>query len=394
MVLSDDSARWVAAWCAAQQVPGTENELPAQPSLPYTLRQIVRPSLGGRRWRLRISNLCGTTPLQLQAVHLARALGPGRSDTQAGSDRVVHFGGATVLTVLPGEEACSDPLSFAHTAGGDLAVTLVYAAPPEVQTGHPGSRATSFVMAGAHAAAERLPAATAVTHWYQLSDLEVQAEAGTRVLVAIGDSITDGRGSTTDGNDRWTDQLLPRIAQARAADPALPPLAVVQTALGGNRVLRDGVGPSLLSRFERDVLRRQGVTHVLLFAGVNDLGTRKDVGLGHGALLTDLQSAIGRMVAQAQAAGLRCILGTVMPYGGHAGYLPDPADEAARLAFNAWIRQHAGADAVADFDAALRDPARPDRLQPHLHDGDWLHPSPAGLAAIAAAVPLEALLGS
>jgi lysophospholipase L1-like esterase len=389
---NNDAKRWVAAWCAAQQVPGDDSLLPVPGPGPFTLRQTVRPSLGGRNWRLRLSNLFGQAPLQLQAVHLARALGAGRSGIGEGSDVAVHFDGQPALQIAPGASACSDVLHFEHRAGEDLAVSIVYAQAPQGQTGHPGSRTTSFVLPGAHAHASDLPDATPTVHWYQLSDLEVLTEARARLLVATGDSITDGRGSTTDGNNRWTDQLLPHLARARAADPALPPLAVVQTALGGNRVLRDGIGPSLRSRFERDVLQRQGVTHLLLLEGVNDLGTRPATGLSHAALLADLQAAIAEMCAQARRAGLRCLLGTVMPYGGNDGYAPDAADEAARQAFNAWIRRPGTADAVADFDAAVRDPARPDRMLPAFHDGDWLHPSPAGLAAMAAAVPLHALL--
>jgi lysophospholipase L1-like esterase len=204
-------------------------------------------------------------------------------------------------------------------------------------------------------------------------------------VVALGDSLTDGRGSTVDGNDRWPDQLLERLR----ARPETAAVAVANQAAGGNRILSHGLGPSALSRFDRDVLAVSGVRWLIVFEGINDLGTAEPTAAAQRAVADDLIAAYDQMITRAHAAGLLVYGATLTPFGGNEGY-DDPAGarEATRQAINAWIRGSGRFDAVVDFDRAVGDPATPRRLRPDFDEGDHLHISPAGYRALAAAVPL------
>ncbi len=384
-------SRWLAAWCAAQQPVEPDNRLPRFPWQRITLRQVLRLGCGGDTWRVRLSNRFGDAPLHVLAAAAAPALEPGTSAIETERNRPLRFGGAPTLHLPPGEDACSDPFELTLAAGQDLALSMLFTRLPGEQTGHPGSRTTSFAAAGDQVLRPWLDGTEPVEHWYAVCDVEVLLAPGRSdaALVAIGDSITDGRGSTTDGNDRWTDALRERWA----AVPAMP--VVLNAALGGNRLLHDRIGPSLRSRFERDVLQRAGVAAALVHIGINDLGTRRenhpDTAEGREALFQALTTAWSELAVQARARGVALLAGTLTPFLGHAGYQPGADDEALRLRLNAWIRSHAGFVAVADFDAALRDPADPGRVRAGLHCGDFLHPSPAGMRALAAAVPAPSL---
>jgi lysophospholipase L1-like esterase len=259
---------------------------------------------------------------------------------------------------------------------------------PARQTSHPGARATSYAAPGRHEMDAELPQAAAFTHWFQLSDIELDAP-GAHAVVAIGDSITDGYGVAPDTNGRWTDALALRLRQAGMKD-----VGVVNAGIGGGRLLRDGLGPNMAARFERDVLGRAGVSHAIVMIGVNDFGTQhrdqEDSPEARARLLADMREALRQLLARAHARGV-CVIGaTITPYAGSGYYQPGPANESDRQAYNRWIREDAGFDGVIDFDAALRDPARPDRILA-AYDNDGLHPNMAGYRAMAAAVPLELL---
>jgi len=380
---------WVASWGTAQLVPEGQNELPAAAWQDATLRQVVRVSLGGSRVRVKLSNAFGTAPLAIDAAGVALALAPGRADVAADSVRALRFGGAAAVTIPAGGEYLSDPVDLPHAGGADLAISLHFAAAPARQTGHPGARATSFLVHGNQVAAPAWRDAQTFTRWYQIAGVEVLAPPRAHAVVAIGDSITDGYGVNPDTYARWTDTLATRLRAAGMTD-----VGVVNAGIGGGRMLRDGLGPNLVSRFERDVLARPGVTHAIVLIGVNDFGVqhrnREDSQAARAQLLDDLKGAYRQIVAQAHVRGV-CVLGaTITPYGGSGYYAPGPDNEADRVAYNTWIRTAGVVDGVVDFDAALRDPARPDRL-PAALDNDGLHPSPAGYVAMAAAVPLDAL---
>jgi len=386
---SDPGQHWVASWGTAQMVPETANELPVANWRDASIRQVVHLSLGGSQVRVRLSNAYGTAPLLVDEASVARAVAPGRAAIDAATLKVLTFDGRSAVTIPAGAEYYSDPVSLDAPAGADLAISLHFTSEPARQTSHSGARASSFLAAGNRTADADWPGAATVTRWFAIADVDVLAPRAAGALVAIGDSITDGYGVTMDGNDRWTDVLAARLRRGNI------PIGTVNAGIGGGRMLKDGLGPNLVSRFERDVLGRAGVTHALVLIGVNDLGNlhrnTPDLPADRRQLLADLRLAHRQLATRARARGVCLIGATVTPYVGSDYYHPEPANEADRQELNAWIRDAGVFDAVVDFDAALRDPAQPQRLAPQYDSGDHLHPSLAGYRAMADAVPLEML---
>lgn len=376
---------WIAAWGSSQMVPGADNALPAEASQDVTLRQIVRPSIGGSGLRVRLSNAFGDAPLVIESASVARALQADKAAIDAQSLTPLRFSGKMHVVIPPGAEWLSDPVDRSITAFEDLALSIHVRAVPPRQTSHPGSRATSYWLPGNHVADADLPGARQVNHWFLLSGIEARA-CRTGAVVALGDSITDGHGATTNGNDRWTDVLARRLGGKRA---------VINQGIGGNRVLLDGLGPNAMSRLDRDVLALPGVTHLILLEGINDLGVlTRDRPVGpedHAAMVEQVTGAYAQIVARARAKGIKVYGATLLPFMGMAYYHPDALNEADRQAINAWIRKPGHFDAVIDFDKVMRDPARPERLNPAFDVGDAIHPNPAGYKAMGEAVPLELL---
>ena len=400
---------WTGSWASSQQIPEPQNALPADDLRDATVRQIVRLSAGGATLRVHLSNVFGTAPLRFTSVHIARpvpapaappaAAGstgppetpslPASSAIEPGSDRALTFAGAPDVIVPAGAEYISDPIDYAVAPLSSLAITFHLDAPPARETSHPGSRATTFYVHGDLVAAADLPGAQHVDHWFQISGVDVLGPPGAGSVVALGDSITDGHATTTNGNDRWTDVLAERLQ----ASPATRAIGVLNAGIGGNHVLTDGLGPSALARFDRDVLAPAGARWLIVFEGVNDLGGlafRGDAtAADHEALVSRILAAYQQIVVRAHAHGIRAIGATLTPFAGSGFYHPGPATEADRQAVNAWIRAPGHFDDVVDFDRVLRDPAHPDQLLPAYDCGDHLHPNPAGYRALGEAVPLS-----
>jgi lysophospholipase L1-like esterase len=380
---------WAASWAASQQVPEPQNALPPDDLRDATVRQIFHLSAGGPALRVHLSNAFGREPLHFTSVHVARPVSPASSAIVPGSDRPLTFAGSPDVTVPPGAEFVSDPLELALAPLSDIAVTFHTDAPPAGQTGHPGSRATSYCVHGDQVSAPSLADAKHIDHWYQVAGIDVLAPPGTASVVALGDSITDGHGATTNGNDRWTDVLARRIFE-RAETPNV---GIVNEGIGGNHLLTDGLGPNALARFDRDVLAPAAVRWVIVFEGVNDLGgLAQKAGATpaeHAALVARILGAYQQIIARAHAHGLLVYGATITPYVGSGYYHPGPQSEADRDAVNSWIRAAGHYDAVIDFDAVVRDPAHPDQLLPAYDSGDHLHPSPAGYKAMGDAIPLS-----
>ncbi|MFE2066922.1 SGNH/GDSL hydrolase family protein [Streptomyces sp. NPDC059467] len=386
---------WVNTWTGMPQLTEVGNLPPA----PFTgeksvladttLRQTVRVTTGGHRLRLRFSNAYGDTPLPLTSVTVALPEG-GRAGTGGivpGSLHRVAFSGRAATVVPVGAQVVSDPVDFELAPGSNLTVTAYTAQgqPDLALTSHPGSRTTSYLVNGDHTEDPDLTGATHVDHWYLLSDVEVLAPAATRAVAVLGDSLTDGRGSTTNGNDRWPDQFFDRLQSRRATSG----IAVLNQAAGGNRVLNDGLGPNVLARLDRDVLSRSGVSWLIVFEGVNDIGTAAATPDAQRAVADDLTAAYQQIVVRAHAQGIRVYGATLLPFGGNAYDDGAGVREAARQRVNAWIRGPGHFDAVIDFDRVVRDPADPSRLRAGLQVGDWLHLNPTGYGALAAAVPTD-----
>lgn len=378
---------WVGAWASAQQIPEPQNALSPDHLRDATLRQIVHLSAGGHALRVRLSNAFGTAPLRLTSVHVAHPVSNASPAIDPATDKPLTFSGRPDVTIPAGADYLSDALDYRLALGSDLAVSIHYDQPPQQQTGHPGSRATSYLAQGDLVSAADLPNARKIEHWYQLSGVDVIAAPGAFSIVAFGDSITDGHGSTTNGNDRWPDVLARRLQSA-----GLRSIGVLNEGIGGNHLLTDGIGPNALARFDRDILAQTAVRAIIVLEGVNDLGGLARTGpvppAAHAALVQHVLAAYQQIVLRAHAAHVRVIGATILPYVGSDYYHPDPVSEADRQAVNAWIRTPGHFDAVLDLDQVTRDPAHPDRLRPAYDCGDHLHPSPAGYAAMANAIPL------
>lgn len=385
---------WVASWGTSQQIPEPHNALPAEDLRDATLRQIVHLSAGGFALRVHLSNAFGTEALHLTSVHVAlptasTSAHPGIAEIVPASDKALTFAGSQDVTIPPGAEFVSDPVDFPVAPLSDLAISLHLDAPPARQTGHPGSRATSYYLHGDLVSAVSLAEPKHVDHWYQISEVDVLAARSGASVVALGDSITDGHGATTNGNDRWTDILAQRLQ----SNPGTKGVGVSNQGIGGNHLLTDGLGPNVLSRFDRDVLAPAAVRWAIVFEGVNDLGGLARTGevpaADHAALVQKVIAAYRQIIARGHAHGLRMIGATITPYGGSDYYHPGPLSEADRQAVNQWIRAKGNFDEVIDFDAVVRDPQHPDHLLAAFDCGDHLHPSPAGYKAMGEAIPLQ-----
>lgn len=390
------AANWVGSWAASEQAPEASNSLEPSELRDATLRQIVHLSIGGSVVRVHISNAFGTVPLHLTSVHIARPTSAASPQIDASTDRALTFSGQPDVTIPAGAEFVSDPVVFMVAPESDLAITFHLDEPPSGETSHPGSRATSYLVHGDHVADADLPGAMKFDHWFNIRGVDVIAPRDAAAIVALGDSITDGHASTTNGSDRWPDDLARRLFAARPGRP----LGVLNEGIGGNRLLLDGLGPNALARFDRDVLAQPGVRYLIVQEGINDIGTFAQQGgqpggqdanqpkSAHEALVHRIIGAYAQIVLRAHAHGIRVLGGTLTPFIGNAYYHPGAMTEADRKAVNRWIRTPGHFDAVVDFDKALRDRARPRQLLPAYDSGDHLHPSPAGYRAMAAAIPL------
>ena len=391
--IASAQTRWVGSWAASQQLVEQQNALPISSAHDVTLRQIVHLSLGGTELRLHLSNRFGAAPLHFTAVHIANSVVADSPKIVSGTDRPLTFSGQLDVTVPAGAGYVCDPVEFPVAALSDLAITLHIDAVPDQQTGHPGSRATSYVAHGDLVSDSDLPQATHLDHWYFVAGVDVSASAQAATIVALGDSITDGHGSTTNSNNRWTDFLAKRLQ----ASPATRLLAVLNQGVGGNRLLLDGLGPNASARFDHDVLAQAGARYLIVLEGINDIGMLTHDGevpqSEHDALVRRVLVAYQQIITNSHTHGIEAIGATIMPFVGSEFYHPGLASEADRQAINQWIRAPGHFDAVIDFAEVMRDPEHPDRLLPAFDSGDHLHPSPAGYRAMADAIPLSLFAG-
>lgn len=370
---------WVATWATAPQLTEPRNMPPAPYLERNTLRQALRVSIGGSRVRVHLSNEYGASPMQVRSAHLADHAGSGR--IAAGTDRALSFDGRPDVTIPAGHAVVSDPLDFELEPMADVAITVWFADVPAELTGHPGSRTTSYIAAGNALAEPSLDDGAQTDHWYVITGIDVVAPGAAGVAI-LGNSITDGRGSTTNGNDRWPDVLSERLRERPATDR----VAVLNLGIGGNCVLRACLGPPGLARFERDILDQAGVRWAVIFEGINDIGQAAGPAEAD-SIARALIAAYRQMIRQARDRGLRVYGATLLPFAG-SDYSTQ-AREAARVTVNRWIRTSDELDAVIDFDAALRDPADPTRLRPDADTGDHLHPDTTGYRLMGEAVDLS-----
>ena len=380
---NDKDDHWVGTWASSPQLGDARNEPPAPGFTDSTLRQIVHVSIGGKQIRIRFSNAFGATVLTISSAHVA--LAAGGSAIKPGSDRPLTFHGQACVIIPPGAPTYSDPVDFDLGPLSDLAVTIHLAGVPDGVTTHPGARATSYLQAGDLVSAADMPAAVRVDHWYFLNGVDVLAKHSAAAAVMLGDSITDGRNSTTNGNGRWPDDLARRL-QARKGTKDV---AVLNEGIGGNRLLHDGLGPNALARLDRDVLAQSGVRWLIVLEGTNDLGTR--VGgqerNEQAATVQAIIAAYEQIILRAHVHNIRVYGATIMPCEGSSYFNIDL--EADRQSINNWIRAPGHFDIVIDLDAATRDPQKPSHLSAAADSGDHLHPADAGYRIMADAIDLK-----
>lgn len=372
---------WVATWATAAQLTEPRNMPPAPGLSGNTLRQALRVSIGGSPLRVHFSNEYGKSPMVIRAAHLARYAGAGA--IEPATDRALSFSGQPGVTIQPGQAITSDPLALELAPMADLALTTAFGDVPPELTGHPGSRTTSYIQQGDATAVSSLASGVQTEHWYAMTSIDVVAP-GAAALAILGNSITDGRGSTTNQQDRWPDMLSRRLR----ADPATRQVAVLNLGTGGNCVLRACLGPAGIARYQRDILDQPGVRWVMVLEGVNDIGGAPP-GPMSDSVAVSLIAAYQQMIQQAHARGLKIYGATILPFKGSGYYSAD--HDAARAKVNTWIRTSGAFDAVIDFDAALRDPGDPTRLRPDADTGDHLHPNANGYRMMGEAIDLKLL---
>ncbi len=380
---------WVATWATAQQIPEPQNALAVDDLRDVTLRQIVHLSVGGPTLRVHLSNAFGTEPLHLASVHIARPLNASAAQIDPASDKPLTFSGNADVIIPAGAEYLSDPIDFPVSPMSNLAISIHYDSSPAQQTSHPGSRATSYLVHGDAVTSADLPDAKKFEHWYQIAAVDVSAPRKAASVVALGDSITDGHGATTNGNDRWTDVLAARLQESSKTRN----VSVLNLGIGGNHLLIDGLGPNVLARFDRDVLAQTEARWIIVLEGVNDLGGFTRLSdpspAEHTAFVKRVIASYEQVITRTHAAHLRVYGATILPYTGSDYYRPPVSNEADRQAINQWIRTPGHFDAVIDFDKAMRDPSHPDRLLPAYDCGDHLHPNPAGYRAMGESIQLR-----
>jgi lysophospholipase L1-like esterase len=377
---------WISSWTASPQAP--RGVIPASFSN-RTIRQIVHLSIGGNKVRVRLSNEFGAKPVLIGAASAAMA--GGSAEIVPASLRPLTFGGSKSVIIPPGAPVVSDPVEFNVAPLTDVAVSLYLPAATELGTVHATGLQTAYVSTtGDFTASSEFPVVDRFTNRFFLTGVMVEPSSPGRAIVTFGDSITDGSASTVNANARWPDVLARRLKEAGVA------AAVLNEGIAGNRVLSDGAGISALARFERDVLSQPGVSHVVIFLGINDIGW-PGTAIEPGGIVRTADEIIAgykQLIERAHLRSIRVIGSPLTPFenalsgGPNQGYFT-PEKEAKRLAVNNWIRTGGAFDAIIDFDRVVADPAHPSAIAAAYDSGDHLHPNDAGYKAMGESINLK-----
>ena len=344
---------WIATWATAPQFT-TESNMPKTKLNDCSVRQTVHISTGGDIMRLKISNEYGNGPLKIKSIYIADAADSCNINDK--NARYLLFKKKHDVTIDAGKATTSDAIKFHLKPLQRLAITINYEESPSEITSHPGSRTTSYIIKGIATPKTSFSAGEKIDHWFNISAIDVMAEK-TRCIAILGNSITDGRGSTTNMQNRWTDAMA----------EAMPGVAVLNLGIGGNCVLHGGLADPAVKRFDRDILFQNGVTDLIIFEGINDIGGSNG---NSEAIASELITAYKNFASLAHAKGLKVYIATITPFGKH--YYYTPFHEAAREVVNEWIRKQKDFDGVIDFDSLVRDNAIPTQMNESLQQ-DWLH---------------------
>ncbi len=381
---SSSAKKWVGTWSTAPQLVEPGNNPPAPGLSNNTLRQIVRVSLGGDSLRMRLSNEFSASPVTLHAVHVALSKGGGTIDTS--TDKVLYFDGKTEVAIAPRSAITSDPFEFVVQPRSEVAITIYFGNTSPDVTGHPGSRTTSYLLTGDQVSKVDVSGAVTTDHWYNINAIDVLAPSTAACVAILGNSITDGRGSTTNMQNRWTDVF----SESLLKDSSTRQVGVLNLGIGGNCVLSGGLGPTGVSRYDRDILNQHGVRWVIVFEGVNDIG---GVNSAASATMTanNLIAAYRQMIAKAHTKNIRIYGGTILPFNGNSYY--NQYSELCRNAVNQWIRTKGNYDGFIDFDKVMRNPQDTTRLV-STYQNDGLHPDAAGYKTMGESIDLNLFTGA
>jgi lysophospholipase L1-like esterase len=384
---------WVGSWATADVDRANRPAANAPPDTPVfaaadtTLREIVHLSLGGSMVRVELSNEFGTEPLSIGEVHIA--LAGSKGEIMLPGANALTFGGHPSVIIPPGSHIVSDSAAMTVPAFADLAISIFLPAQKMTHmTVHNSAYQTNYMIPGNVVNEKSLPAeARTFANWFFLKAVDVKAAPNAGAVVAFGDSITDGTASTPDANKRWPDFLARRLA----ADKRTANLGVLNVGIGGNRVLHDGTGPSALARFDEDVLAQSGVKYMIVLESINDIGHAYDSKKPYDVVSADdLIAGLTQLAERAHMHGIKIFGATLTPYSG-AGYM-SPAGEEVRKAVNHFIRTSPVFDGVIDFEAATMDKTT-GAFQAAFDRGDHLHPTDAGMEAMANAIDLKLFTG-
>ena len=366
---------WVGTWATAPQTV-------VRSFMPYnncmtnrSVRQVVKVSIGGDVIRLKLSNIYSMQPVEIRSIYIAHA--KDSSDIDAKTAQYFKFGNSYKTIIPAGKQIVSNALKFKLRNLERVAITINYTSAPEIPTVHMGSRTTSYIMKGVTNAHSNFEKAFRENHWYNISGIDVYTISNNMSAIAIiGNSITDGKCSTDNAQNRWPD-VMSEMLQLKHK---ITNQGVLNLGIGNNRVtVPGGFGALAKERFDRDILMQSGVKKVVIFEGVNDIGAARS-GSSETVARQIIESIHG-MVKKAKARKMKVYLGTITPFKG-AGYYTH-FHEAARLYVNDWIRSQAkNVDGILDFAKLLQDPNDDRRMKREYASNDWLHPNPTGYKAM------------
>ena len=366
---------WVGTWATAPQTV-------VKSFMPYnncmtnrSVRQVVKVSIGGDVIRLKLSNIYSMQPVEIRSIYIAHA--KDSSDIDAKTAQYFKFGNSYKTVIPAGKQIVSDALKFKLRNLERVAITINYTSAPEIPTVHMGSRTTSYIMKGVTNAHSNFEKAFRENHWYNISGIDVYTMSNNMSAIAIiGNSITDGKCSTDNAQNRWPD-VMSEMLQLKHK---ITNQGVLNLGIGNNRVtVPGGFGALAKERFDRDILMQSGVKKVMIFEGVNDIGAARS-GSSETVARKIIESIQG-MMKKAKARKMKVYLGTITPFKG-AGYYTH-FHEAARLYVNDWIRSQAkNVDGILDFAKLLQDPNDDRRMKREYASNDWLHPNPTGYKAM------------
>lgn len=371
LTIQAQQPHWVGTWaCAPQTVD--KSFMPYNNQMTNrSVRQVVKVSIGGNVIRLQLSNELSSEPVEITSVYIAKAgNGPEIYKTSA---KYLQFGKKCQVVIPAGKAVFSDALKFKLQPLERVSITINYLKAPKEPTVHMGSRTTSYILRGVTNSYTDFTTAFKEDHWFNISAIDV-LDATASSIAILGNSITDGKGSTTNAQDRWPDFLSAALNNGAGFNLfKVGKMGILNLGIGNNRILSVGLGAPGKERFDRDILAQRGLRAVIIFEAINDIGTSTNPDETARKLIEAYQV----MIKKARQRGLKVYMGTITPFRGCRGYFTEEREKARKIV-NSWIRTTHEIDGFIDFDALMRDPSAPEQLRREWQIGDWLHPNPVG----------------